>query len=345
MLNIKIIENTRNLITSGILELKSIYVFGANNYTKDIIKVLSENNYHLTSILDNAPDKQNMLIEGIPVVDPSYLSDTPFNKIILIASGYYYEMIAQIKDFGFEPDINVFNLMPVFSSDDVKSFYTTRAEIDISKLDKIENIVHFFKDETNAEAQEMMYKLQDECILKHFHLHHNNVLVDLGAGIGQYSRLLAPYVKKVYAVEQIEKLNEIGRQITYEQGISNIEFISESAESFSPTNIYIDRVLISGLLCLLDDDQYIKVINNVKNYLTKQGDLFLREPVSINGFKFIKPSENNFYPTIYRTPQAIIDSISKYGFILKECGQFFDDNSSFNDNPVAILYYFRFTKY
>jgi ubiquinone/menaquinone biosynthesis C-methylase UbiE len=213
--------------------------------------------------------------------------------------------------------------------------------MDTSKLPLIENIVHPFNDDNDKETSQKRYELEGNCIKEHFSLYKSNVLVDLGAGIGQWSRLLAPQVKKVYAVELVDKLSEIGKKLTLEEGISNIEYIAQPAEAFCPPEKSVDRVLISGLLCLMDDKQCDQVATNVGRFLKCGGELFLRESMSIGGFPYLKPTGNN-YPAIYRTPDMLINIFSNEGFVIKKCGRFFDGTPM--DSGRMRLYYFVFTK-
>lgn len=332
-------ETIQNLASKRVFKQKNIYAFGANGFAENIIKSLEIYGYKLTGILDNALDKQGNSILGIQIFAPSILLGKTGNTVIIIASKYFHEMSSQLEQMGFESGVNIFQLVPPINREDIKQFWTERSKIDTSQLPLIENIVSLSGSHGLEQAQ-LQLNREKEILNRYLELKGSDIVVDLGAGIGRWSCFIADRVKKVYAVELINELSQIGKKLADDSGIRNIEFILKPAEAFI-SDEQVDIVLISGLLCLLDDEQYNLLIKNVGSYLKCGGRVFLREPISITGFANSLFASKGAHTALYRTPDMHISRFAQEGCTLREYGPFFKDDFWSTETKLC---YFLFTK-
>lgn len=173
-------------------------------------------------------------------------------------------------------------------------------------------------------------------------------LLDLGAGYGQWSLLLAPSLFNVVAVDFIEAMLEKGREKAAFSGIDNIEFINCEAEKFNSDKQW-DRVLISGLLMYMNDDQAEGVAEVATKVCKLGGRIILREATSIlegrYGFRDRWSSKlNSFYSAIYRTPAELKDLFVSKGCTILEDRDLYSPNSPLNKWPETRMRIYSFRK-
>ena len=99
----------KKLIDTGALNGKTIYTFGANRSSINMIRFLRQNNIFPKGIIDNNEKKHGQIIEGLEVTAPKN-TVCPYDedKVILIASEYHKEMCSQLEGFGYKKDEQVF---------------------------------------------------------------------------------------------------------------------------------------------------------------------------------------------------------------------------------------------
>src|SRR5262245_14467274 len=79
---------------------------------------------------------------------------------------------------------------------------------------------------------ELKLKLEQERLLPLLSLDPDTSLLDLGAGVGQWTIRFAPLVRRVVAIEYSAPLAEIGRNEAARRGAHNVEFVVSPAEAF-----------------------------------------------------------------------------------------------------------------
>ena len=219
----------------------------------------------------------------------------------------------------------------MIDAEKVKSFWQTRSE----KLGKLpfESIANL---EEKVELLELKLKLEQERIMPLLPLMPDKTILDMGAGVGQWTFRFAPFVNQVVAVEYMDSLAEIGRAEAINRQVNNVTFITNSAETFQTTQQF-DIVFISGLFVYLNPDQAQKLMKNLSQFIKPDGLVLVRDGTSV-----LKEAHhiNNRYSTIlneqysayYRTRDQYISLFEKSGFTLSQDGQMFDE-SGVNFNP------------
>ena len=74
-----------------------VYLFGVNDYAREIICYLSSKGFQIKAILDNDKRKQGSYCQGIPVVSPK---EKGSNGCFIICTAFWREMKAQLLDEG-----------------------------------------------------------------------------------------------------------------------------------------------------------------------------------------------------------------------------------------------------
>ena len=226
--------------------------------------------------------------------------------------------------------------------DKVKKFWSDQAKK--NDVLRLESQVNFQKDAATAE---IYIEKETEVINRELSLKKSDIMIDLGAGNGRWSILLAPKVEQIIAVEFIKDFTEKIKELTKEHGINNIEVINQSGEEFIRDN-FADVIFISGLFIYLDDEQYNKTLDNIEKTIKDNGILFMREPISVLDNEYIidKFSEElgTHYCSIYRTAEQHIEALEKRGFDFVKCAPFFEDGSVLNKRLETRLYYFLLRK-
>jgi ubiquinone/menaquinone biosynthesis C-methylase UbiE len=131
----------------------------------------------------------------------------------------------------------------------VKRFWEARG----NKLGEVpfESIANL---EEDPKLLELKMKLEQERVLPLLPLRPEATLLDLGAGVGQWTFRFAPLVRRVVAVEYSASLAEIGRKEAARRGTHNVDFVVSPAEAFE-TEERFDIVFVSGLFVYLTDPQ------------------------------------------------------------------------------------------
>lgn len=202
--------------------------------------------------------------------------------------------------------------------------------------------------EEDPELLALKVKLEIEQVLPKLQLNDKLTILDLGAGVGQWTFRFAPYVKHVTAVEYSESLANIGIKKLYDSGVSNVKFVISPAEYFN-TNEQFDVVFVSGLFVYLNDSQALKLMSNFSNWVKPGGMVFLRDGTSIlNGRYYIKdrysPVLKTNYSAIYRTRDEYLNFFICNGFTLIEDKQMFDEGCPLNKYHETRLWYYIFQK-
>ena len=148
--------------------------------------------------------------------------------------------------------------------DQVKKFWSDRAKNE--NVVRLESQVNFISD---AETAQKYIDAETEVINQELPLKKSDLVVDLGAGNGRWSLLLAPKVDKVIAVEYIKEFANAIRSQAKERGLNNVEVVNMSSEEFVKDNSA-DILFVSGLLNNLDEKQYEKTIENITRTIKKR---------------------------------------------------------------------------
>jgi SAM-dependent methyltransferase len=224
----------------------------------------------------------------------------------------------------------------------VKRFWEARG----NKLGEVpfESIANL---EEDPKLLELKMQLEQERVLPLLPLTPETSLLDLGAGVGQWTFRFAPLVQKVVAVEYSAPLADIGKKEAARRQATNVQFVVSPAEAFETAERF-DIVFVSGLFVYLTDPQCERLMSSLPRLLQPGGTLLLRDGTSILpgrrheiDHRFSQHLKE-YYSAIYRTRDEYIALFARAGLGLVQDGQMFDESSPLNKYPETRLCYYVF---
>ena len=127
---------------------------------------------------------------------------------------------------------------------------------------------------------------------------NGKTILELGSGIGRFSRTLSEKAASVVAVDFVEASCKINRESNAH--LSNLEVICEDALKLNfPPNSF-DIVFSNWLLMYLTDEEVQTLASNCLNWLKPGGRIFFRESC----FHRSGNVSRSWNPTVYRDPRS-----------------------------------------
>lgn len=190
---------------------------------------------------------------------------------------------------------------------------------------------------TNLEEDDQLQQLKMEHeqrrVLEFLELTPGMIALDLAAGVGRWSLLLAERCRQVVAVEYLDSMVEGARAKARERGIGNIEFICQDVLDYRPKRRF-DIVFISGLLLYLPDHEGARLARNIADYCDDGAVLFLREPAGAPVRHEIVDQYSEAlqanYSALYRTRDEYLEMFARVGFELIRDEDMFEEGSPMN---------------
>jgi cyclopropane fatty-acyl-phospholipid synthase-like methyltransferase len=229
----------------------------------------------------------------------------------------------------------------MIEKDKVKRFWDSRANA--YKSLPFESIANLEQDKDNLELK---IKLETEKVFAWLYPINGKTILDLGAGVGQWSFRFADHgAKSIAAVEYSEPLAEIGRKEALYRGVENIEFIVSPAEKFTSSRFY-DIIFISGLFVYMNDDQATELMCNLMKLCQEKSIILLRDGTGINNRHEINDKYSEHlqvhYSATYRTRNEYLEMFEEKGFSLIKDENMFDEGCVLNKYPETRLRVYLF---
>lgn len=98
----EMVQKLDELIHNGLLENKTIYLFGHCNASEELLDLLIQHGYTAAAILDNSSAKQGSLYKSVPIILPEcIMGRNAENTVVLIAARAYAAMYSQLRRNGY----------------------------------------------------------------------------------------------------------------------------------------------------------------------------------------------------------------------------------------------------
>jgi ubiquinone/menaquinone biosynthesis C-methylase UbiE len=229
----------------------------------------------------------------------------------------------------------------MIEKDKVKRFWDARAQTyDSLPFESIANL------EQDADNLALKIRLETEKVFAWLPQVKDRNVLDLGAGVGQWSFRFAEHgAKSIVAVEYSESLADIGRRETLCRGLQNIEFVVSPAEDFIADRSF-DIIFISGLFVYMTDDQAQKLMANLMRACYPDTIVLLRDGTGIAGRYEINDRYSEHlkvhYSATYRSRNEYLEMFNWAGFTLIKDENMFEEDCLLNKYPETRLRVYLF---
>jgi phosphoethanolamine N-methyltransferase len=131
-------------------------------------------------------------------------------------------------------------------------------------------------------------------------------VLDLGAGIGRFTRHFASHAHHVISTDLMPHFIEKNQQ--NHADFSNVKYICSDVMNLEFEEASFDFVFLHWLLMYLEDHQMKLLIERIHRWLKPQGELFFRESCAV---KRIKNTTDGYYAN-YRTLAEYDELVKKF---------------------------------
>ncbi len=179
--------------------------------------------------------------------------------------------------------------------------------------DREQMIEYWNKHSKDCSIQEMMLDTDAEIIsdkelpeiLSVLPSYSNKSILELGAGIGRFTKVLAEKATKVIAVDFIEKFIQKNKELN--EHLGNIEFTHADATKLEYDHDQFDMIFTNWLLMYLTDNEIGDLVEKSLCYLKNGGYFFIRESCFHPSGNIKNINGINENPTKYRSPADYIN--------------------------------------
>ena len=141
-----------------------------------------------------------------------------------------------------------------------------------------------------------------------------DTVCDYGCASGEWSRFLAPYVKKIDGYDVSSKMLEYAEKLSEKEGINNIEYIQCDAREFEINKKYDHFVMMGLLVCIENWEIVEKNVQQVSDAIIGGGYLVTRDTLNVSdhGSLFTFDKRKNYVATYH--------SYELYKSLFERCG-------------------------
>lgn len=145
-------------------------------------------------------------------------------------------------------------------------------------------------------------------------LNPDDVVLDLGCGIGRWTVSFASKCRHVTAVDISQNAIDVGIKEAKKRNLTNITFMQGSLADYVDDKKY-DVIFIGGVLIYIDDKRLMTLSKNVCQMIKPAGKLVLRETVSLLDTSFsidrYHKEYNERYKGYYRPANSLLSFFLK----------------------------------
>jgi ubiquinone/menaquinone biosynthesis C-methylase UbiE len=201
--------------------------------------------------------------------------------------------------------------IPVIDKKSVADFFEKRAD-KISTLGAMQAVIYQDKNPTLAASRNAAEKAK---LLPLLRLNGSQRVLDVGCGTGRWANDLLPLSAWYHGIDACEGFVIHARE-KFTDAV-NARFTTAAADAFSlellNENTLFDRVLCSGVLIYLNDEDFVQSILCMAKVIRRGGLILLREPLGVDQRLTISEhySEDmdQTYNAIYRTGKELLTLI------------------------------------
>jgi len=233
--------------------------------------------------------------------------------------------------YGIKTDIN---------ENDTKQFWNDRAK----KFDENNPYVSVKLGDRNPDRARQWDEYEKQYILPQINITSNDIVLDIGCGIGRLSEEIIPRCKYYLGTDYAEELLELANKRITHPG-KNYSFARIALQDICKNNrrIPLDKgkytvAIIEGVFPFINDSQIQSCLLNILTIMADSSRIFIANPVGITERltlkKFYSDELGADYSIIYRTEKEYMeqfDCLSENGFRLSARGDFMVETANNNE--------------
>lgn len=205
-----ITDTLEGYINNGFFDNKGPVIFGCTIYARDIRDTLKKNGIETEAFIDNNPDKIGKDCLSLKVYAPQqYLCPYKDDAAVIVCSRYYYEMIRQLNQWGYEENRDIVNI-PVSECEIEEKDTRELFDAGFETVDRGYGVYKALQDKYGEECRIMPCPYPGTgdvymaCSLLPHYLQRENINQFVLLVIGESCRRTAA----LFAIEHIEKITQ-----------------------------------------------------------------------------------------------------------------------------------------
>jgi len=159
-----------------------------------------------------------------------------------------------------------------------------------------------------------------------------DVVMEIGAGTGVISLLLAPKVKKVIAVDISKEMLRIAKEKAMETGVNNIEFVRGTFHNPGIAEKVDIIVTIDSLHCTTDGNYKKRAVEIMHGHLKDEGKIFLEDEMIVYNQETLKKKADQIVRYLVklakRSDKEFRDLLFEKRPNIHDLKKFFDESTS-----------------
>lgn len=137
-------------------------------------------------------------------------------------------------------------------------------------------------------------------------------VLELGCGGGRWVERLAPRSREVIGVDISQNAIALARERASRLGLSNVTYVVSSIVNYHPSGVF-NLVYFSGILLYLNDDEVIRVLDNLRGHLAMDATIVVRDSLTETPYERKTPH----YNAHYRDAASISRLLERIGYRLQ----------------------------
>jgi ubiquinone/menaquinone biosynthesis C-methylase UbiE len=178
-----------------------------------------------------------------------------------------------------------------------------------------------------------------ECIMDLTNPKKSDVVMEIGAGTGVVSLLLAPKVKKVIAVDISKEMLRIAKGKAIKAGVFNIEFVRGTFHRPNITEKVDIIVTIDSLHCTMGGDYKKRAVEIMHDHLEDEGKVFLEDEMIVYDQEILKRRADRIVQYLVklgiRSDKEFRDVLFEERPNIHDLKEFFDESVSYYIKAMA----------
>jgi len=193
--------------------------------------------------------------------------------------------------------------------------------------------------DVEVEKHEERYHAMAQYIIDLTNPKKADVVMEIGAGTGVVSLLLAPKVKKVIAVDISKEMLRIAKERAMETGVNNIEFVRGTFHNPDIAEKADIIITIDSLHCTTDGNYKKRAIEIMHDHLKDEGKIFLEDEMIVYNQEILKKRADQIVrysvKLAKRSDKEFRDLLFEKLPNIHDLKKFFDESTSYYIKDMA----------